>query len=162
MKQRGLAVIAALEVVGGFAGLVVASQMALQSISVPIAALVFSLVALPMLLSLRAGQLLWQGQRNGKVLSLVVQLLQLPVIQIGALKYNFFVGARLAFLWITSDVYPRVDFGATLTVQVAGAVAPTVIGINVLALWALWYLWRRVPTEDLTRETVEKIAPAAA
>jgi hypothetical protein len=162
MKRRGRAVIAALEVLGGFAGLVIASQLALRSVSIPLAALVFSVAALPMLLSLRAGQLLWKGQRHGKVLSIVVQACQLPVLQLGAFKYNFFVGARLALLWMSSDLYPRVDLGAIITVQVAGAEAPPVIGINVVALWAIWYLWRALRIKELPPQPANEIARAAA
>jgi len=162
MKQRGLVVIAALEVVGGFAGLAIASQMALRSISIPSAALVFSLVALPMLLSLRAGQLLWKRQPRGRALSLFVQACQLPVLQIGVIKYNFFVGGRLALLWMASDVYPRVDLGAVLTLQFAGSAAPTIVGINVVALWAVWYLWRIARSEALPPKPAEEIARAAA
>jgi hypothetical protein len=162
MRQRGLIVIAGLEVLGGFAGLAIASQMALGSISIPRATLVFSLPALPMLLSLRPGQLLWTGQPRGRGLSLLVQACQLPVLQIGALKYNFFVGARLALLWMTSDVYPRVDLGALLTVQWSGTEAPTVVGINVVALWAIWYLWRVRPSKVLPPRPSAEIARAAA
>jgi hypothetical protein len=73
----------------------------------------------------------------------------LPVLQIGVIKYNFFVGARLALLWMASDVYPRVDLGAVLTLQFAGSDAPTIVGINVVALWAVWYLWRMARSEEL-------------
>jgi uncharacterized membrane protein YdfJ with MMPL/SSD domain len=82
MRRRGIVVISGLEIVGGFAGLAFASQLALQSTSIPLAALVFSLAALPMLLSLRAGQLLWQGRSSGRALSILVQLCQVPVVQL--------------------------------------------------------------------------------
>ena len=162
MRQRGLFVIAALEVLGGFAGLAIASQMALRSVSMPVAALVFSLAALPMLLSLRAGQLLWNGHQNGARLSILLQVCQLPVIQFGAMKYNFFIGARLALLWMNADVYPRVDLGAVLTVQVAGEQAPPVIGLNIVAMWAVWYLWRASRAKELPPNSGDEIARAAA
>jgi hypothetical protein len=120
------------------------------------------MAALPMLLSLRAGQLLWKGQRNGTLLSLIVQACQMPVLELGAFKYNFFVGARLALLWMNSDLNLRVDLGATLTVQVAGAEAPPIVGINVVALWAIWYLWRALRIKEPTPQPADEIARAAA
>ena len=155
MKRRGVLVIAVLEIGGGFAGLVLASQAAMQSLSLPAAVLMFSLAGLPMLLSLRAGQLLWKGVPRGRQLSILLQLCQVPIVSLGTYRYEFFVGGRLALAWIEVDVFPRVDLGARLSVQMAGADLPTVLGVNVLALWAAWYLWRLAPANIepvLTRE----------
>ena len=161
MKRRGAVIIAALEVVGGFAGLAIASQLALKSISLPAAALVFGLVGLPMLLSLRAGQLLWKGEARGRALSMLVQLCQLPVVQLGAFRYDFFVGGRLALLWKTSDVFPRVDLGAGLSMQFSGPELPTAVGVNLVALWALWYLWRTALPNPQMQPTGRRGRPSA-
>jgi hypothetical protein len=161
MRRRGVALIAALEVVGGFAGLAIASQLAFKSLSVPAGAALFGMLGIPMLLSLRAGQLLWKGKASGRALSIFVQACQVPIVQVAAFHYEFFVGARVGLLWKGADLFTPLNLGAGASIQFAGDALPTTTGVNLLALWALWYLWRASPDQTLAPGRAEEIARAA-
>jgi hypothetical protein len=161
MRRRGVIIIAALEVVGGFAGLAITSQLALRSLSFPAGAALFGMLGIPMLLSLRAGQLLWKGKASGRALSIFVQACQVPIVQVAAFHYEFFVGARVGLVWKSADLFTPLDLGAGATVQFSGEALPMTLGVNLLALWALWYLWRASPDATLAPDRTEEIARAA-
>jgi hypothetical protein len=161
MRRRGVTVIAALEVVGGFAGLAIASQLAFNALSFPAGAALFGMLGVPMLLSLRAGQLLWNEKARGRALSIFVQACQIPVVQVAAFHYEFFVGARVGLLWKSAGLFTPLNLGAGASVQFAGEALPTILGVNLLALWALWYLWRASPDPTLAPGRADEIARAA-
>jgi hypothetical protein len=99
-------------------------------------------------LAISAGVLLWRDRPSGYGLSIVVQALQVPLLMSSFLNFSLMLGLGLWFYVSRSDgswgVEAKFRFGETYRFSVASAGGSFEIGVNLVACYFIYLLWRAV------------------
>ena len=123
-------VISAVEIIGGFAGIVLSFVIYFQTklIIIPIMSVV------PCTYSIFSGYLLWNNTRTGVNMSIILQALQVFKFSAGPFMYNFFSGIQLG-VYVEQ---PKIGFlaylGGLFEIGVWSEGDPFMIGLNIIAL----------------------------
>lgn len=148
MSTSARRIIAVLQIAGSLLAAVylLSSDPPWTSATVPIARRVLQgLAYLFFALAFYAGVRLWRGERSGARLSLILQAVQVPIVAIGTLRYELFVGFQMGVLleWpiVRMIVAPGGGFDVSLN-HSYGEVRPFSIGVNLIALVSAFYLAR--------------------
>jgi cytochrome bd-type quinol oxidase subunit 2 len=103
--------------------------------------------------SVIAGIWLWNGDRLGYGSSILVQILQIPVISCPLIVYKFVLGFGVTIFLTNVPPNFGFDVGGQGFLIIGRASAPVQIGINLFAIFVLSYLlWRY----RAIRDTVER------
>jgi hypothetical protein len=131
-KKELLKAVAIFEIVSGLTGLLMVGAACIGRLSnVPGTVLLYGAF---LIATVVAGIVLWRRWKDAITLSILIQLLQIPVIQMDSFWLN--LGGAMSFT-ISGTWYAGGGAGATL------------LGINVLALAALFLLlWGRSDLQD--------------
>lgn len=115
---------------------------------------IYLIIGVLILVEMLAGWRILKGDEMGVTLSIIIQLLQLPYIYVKGFLYNIGIGTLWGFYF--EDSIPSIDLtivGIAFNVNYSlDAGASTKLGINIIALFFLWFLiaYRfRVPTSCL-------------
>ncbi|HET7584887.1 MAG TPA: hypothetical protein VFK13_08270 [Gemmatimonadaceae bacterium] len=141
---------AAIEMVGGAVGVVLAVMIARQLSSAAHLQIWLSLlwVGTPFLLSLAAGILLWRDTALGQGLSLLVLALQVPVVINPSFGYFFNSGLALRVMHSPAGWSSYAELGSQFHMGWAEAVSGPTIGVNVAALALAALLLAAIPTDE--------------
>jgi hypothetical protein len=135
--KRALIVI---EIGGGFTGLVFLLREHPWNETIPLTFSIFTAIfAFLYIFGITAGLTLVEWPRLGIKLSLIYQILQIPVISSPILTYVFVSGIRLVVGWSGGRVFVLYEFGSRIVLYLMRK-DPWVVGINVLALALFVYL----------------------
>jgi len=150
--------IAFLEMAGGIVGVIGAIRYGGIFPQTPLALPLFVIFLGLYVLSFIAGLFLWRHHPIGVKLSLVVQILLIPVFTIASLLYKFVSGLQLGFaIYSSSGFAPGfrflIFFGSTWQISTWARGEPFLLGVNIIAVLIILYLlgWRTmVSQEDLS------------
>jgi hypothetical protein len=149
MNRRILKLIAAVQIVGGFVGMALASGSAVGSRLNLLDRIFTGSLGIPFALCAVAGRDLWLDRPRGYLLSVLVQAAQLFAWSSPNVLYVFHCGAQLGVWLGKAAVAPLWGLGSRLTLNVIEWPRGEAVGINFLALATLGYLiWataRRAP-----------------
>lgn len=144
--------IAALEVFGGIAGMV----MWFLGPSISQGGLFSLLILAGFALGILAGVLLWDGVPWGIHLSRICQFAQIPLIISNPVIFDYFLGVRVSLVWLTRGFLSRFDFGAGLHIYYQNRATASGFGINLVAILALLCLFLLVsPSKDRPSPTAQ-------
>jgi hypothetical protein len=154
--------IAAIEIAGGFLGMALASTSATSPGLNLFHRVWTGLLGIPFALCAYAGRALWLDQSRGYLLSALVQAAQLVAWSSPNLLYVFYCGGQLGAWLGGENLLPQWGLGSRLTLNVvAGPGGDALVGVNLVAVWALAYLalaWRaktRAPVSRWLRSPVQ-------
>jgi hypothetical protein len=88
---------------------------------------------------------LWRGEPKGWKASTILFALQVPILTIPGLGYEFYTGIALKI--VAGDVAHMFGFnlGASIDLNVGSDVTGFILGVNVVAIAAVIYLLRNRP-----------------
>jgi hypothetical protein len=153
--------IAGLEIAGGFLGMALASTTATSPGLNLFHRVWTGLLGIPFALCAYAGRALWLDQPRGYLLSALVQAAQLLVWSSANALYVFHCGAQLGVWFGGGNIIPFWGLGSRLTLNVvAGPAGQTLVGVNLVALWALSQLaltwWDRTRTRTAVSPALQE------
>ena len=130
-------IIAFIQVGGGLVGIGLFAYHfgALQS------SFLLTLVVAPFFYGIYSGYLLWQGKVKGLNHSLIVQAIQIPMFSFAYVGYNLQIGIVLSIGWFNSKGAFNLHFGSASLISINPSSDTYGVGINLIALAALYYLW---------------------
>jgi len=153
--KKWLKIISVFELVGGILGIVIVLIVLISSQTtrndmptiILISAYFIYAFALAMyLLSIIAALLLWQDKKAGYILSIIIQVIQIPHIETSTFFYNFVSGAQIL---ISLGIRPdggSFNFGgyigSTLNISLYTPLNGVTIGLNILAIAVVILLFR--------------------
>ena len=91
-----------------------------------------------------SGIWLWNGERRGYKLSMLIQAMQIPVLSSGLLTYKFVFGLGIIVNLVGGKQLVNFDLGGQSYLVILNAVPKLQLGVNVWAPIALVYLWKKV------------------
>ena len=91
-----------------------------------------------------SGIWLWNGERRGYKVSMLIQALQIPVLSSALLTYKFVFGLGIIANLMGGAQPVNFDVGGQSYLVIGNEVPKLQLGINVWAPIALVYLWRNV------------------
>lgn len=130
-------------VVGGVIGILVAAS----AISSPGGISPFTPIVVLSLATFGAsvwtGWALWRGHPRGRDLATALFALQIPYVSAAGLTYQFFTVAALRIAVVfDGELSGSVEFGAFFALVLNSVPGGGYVGVNVLAIGAVWYLLR--------------------
>lgn len=140
MDRPVLKLIAAVQIVGGFVGMALASGSATGPNLNLLQRIFTGSLGIPFALCAYAGRDLWLDRPRGYLLSVVVQAAQLFAWSSHGVLYVFHCGAQLGVWLGKTAVAPLWGLGSRLTLNVLQWPRGEAVGINFLALFTLGYL----------------------
>jgi hypothetical protein len=160
MNPRIRQLIAALQIGGGFAGMGLTSMLAMgQGLAIRHRFLL-GLMGVAFAICAYAGRELWRGERRGYVLSVLVQVAQIPAWSSANVLYMFCCGAQLGAWFGAKSIIPMAGFGSHLSLSWASQPRGEAFGLNFVAVWAFWQLWRGWSAAETVSSSSAADAPA--
>ncbi len=139
MTDRVRRTIAMLQMAGGLVGMWLTSSLALGALPNVIAAVGLGVIGIPFFAAFWAGRLLWTSAPRSVGACTVVQLLQIPILQNGGIAYSFHAGLLIA-LQVGAASPLQLHLGSVLDAHLDSEARPMALGINFVAVWAVWHL----------------------
>lgn len=146
MKLRINKLISIYEIVGGVLGLMAAifmvifSVISIQKINYPL--LIFAIIAL-YILSLVAGVCLLKKKQQGIMLSIIVQIFQIPYIITSSFTYIFIsglmIGAKVTFVSQMSRTTGMFYLGSSFSLPYGSGIQNVILGINFIPILIIGY-----------------------
>jgi hypothetical protein len=152
--------IAAIEILGGFAGMGLTSSLAMGEGLILAQRIMVSSIGVPFALAAYAGRALWLDQDKGYWLSMAVQAAQVPAWSSPAALYVFYCGGQLGAWFGRTTLAPRLGLGSHLTLSWSHQARGVAFGLNFLALWAFWQLARGWSVRKAKESLASVDAPA--
>ena len=160
MNPRLRKLIAAIEILGGFAGMGLTSTLAMGGGLTLTQRIMVSTLGVPFALAAYAGRALWLDQDKGYWLSMAVQAAQIPAWSSPGALYVFYCGGQLGAWFGRSTLAPMLGLGSHLTLSWSDQARGDAFGLNFLALWAFWQLARGWMVGQATESPASVDAPA--
>jgi len=139
-----LRLIAAIEIFGGTWGLVIMLYRMTQVLDNLQFIIFLLLYMIPFALSILAGILLLKNKETGLILSLVIQLLQIPYFALSGLYYSFIsgllLGVRISFQEGIKNYNFNFTLGGYCQIQTGLPVEFQALGINLFAVSLFGFL----------------------
>ncbi len=146
-----------LEVVGGILGVAMIASDAWASRSIDVLAMLIGGLYVVMIL---AGFALLRGHRIGGILSLILQLAQLPRVAAAGCAYQFAAGAGAWLMFGGNGINVSYALGSDFTLSTTAAAATMPFGVNIVAALAIALLLT-VPVPKNERQKKDKRRPLA-
>jgi hypothetical protein len=128
---------------GGLLGLGLILDAAPRGSSLPAQWLLWAIVVLLVAFAILAGILLWRGSPWGPPLAMWALLLQIPHFEANGFQYWFYTTASItAFLSTDGNLGVTAAWGTSFQLWLGREVDPTIIGVNLVAAFALYTLYR--------------------
>jgi hypothetical protein len=142
--------LAALLVVGGVTGIGLALWMGYQFIQIQIGFIVLAAAFMALFVwSGIAGIRLWRGEAKGWKWAAISFALQIPVLTVPGLRYEFYTGLSLKLVGGNVKSPFGFNLGAGLEFYLNTEITGLVYGANLFAIAALIYLLRRRPNKNM-------------
>jgi len=142
----GLRVLACLLMLGGVLGIGLAFLMAYQFLQVHWIYLVFVAAFLALFAwSALTGLRLWRGERRGWKWATILFAMQIPVLTVPGLAYEYYTGLAIKLIGGRADTSFSLGLGANAQLYLDTRITDLVYGVNLFALGAVIYLLMKRP-----------------
>jgi hypothetical protein len=149
-QAKSAKLLAVMLAIGGVLGIGLAIWMGYQF--VPVHWIYIVLVVAFLLLfiwSVIAGIRLWRGEPKGWKWATILFALQVPVLTVPGLSYEFYTGLALKIVGGDVETNVGLDFGANANFYLGTEITGLVYGVNLVAVAALIYLVRSRPNKGM-------------
>ncbi len=165
MKRNWRKAIALIEIIGGLSGIGLTFYVMINTEADVFTKLLFGGLAFaPFLISIVAGLLLWRNHAAGAVLSMIVQAVQVPKFSFPGVMYLFYSGVDAGTLltWPGPGQEVRlhfaVNFGGNVRRHIGEHEDGLLLGLNIFALFAFFYLLKLVRSPSNFEKTGQQSA----
>jgi hypothetical protein len=170
MKSKINKLIYIYEMIGGILGVGIAIIVFIKTImdsksleNYGIKSLIVIFILALYVLSFIGGFLLWKGKENGMVISIIVQIFQIPYIITSNCIYVFISGLQLgASISIPTNILRITGlfaYGSSFDMYFGNSVKYTVIGMNFIPIIVIYYIIKikRIQSSNKSKEENEGI-----
>lgn len=142
MSRKIAKIIAIVEMLGGIVGVATFFFLGISVFSNILVASILSFFIALYILSFLSGLWLWKFTRRGIISSIIVQILQAPIISLPFLYYKFFAGLNLSIGVFQSKISANFNLGSSWELNIPNTDQAFGIGLNIIALIFLICLFR--------------------
>lgn len=134
MNKNVIRAIAIVEMIGGIVGVATFFFLGIKVFSNILIASILSFFIALYILSFLAGLWLWKFSRRGIILSVIMQLLQIPIISFSSLYYKFFSGLNVSLGFFQSKLSFYFNLGSSWELNIPNTDEPSGFGLNIVAI----------------------------
>lgn len=153
--------LAVLLAVGGVAGIGVSAWMGYTFVQTHWIYILFAgALAALFVWSVNAGVRLWRGEPKGWKWATILFALQVPILTVPGLSYEFFTGLAVKIVGGGPELNFAFNFGANANFYLSTETTGLLYGVNVVAILALIYLLRNRPGKVMQPAQQSSVADA--